>query len=142
MQKKVLLGCATLVTVGILAYVYGSADLVSKKEASTQQAIPYASETTLPTVDASVVTRTYHSTKELFSGSEIIAIVKVQDQEIVNINESTVNTKSRVSVQQVLKGDQVPDTLTISELGGPVDFSKIPDIGKKSDGKVKKLALE
>ncbi|PWK12829.1 hypothetical protein [Tumebacillus permanentifrigoris] len=148
MKKNMLLTTAfvVLVGVGVFSYNYNPLGTSNSPQtdlsvSSTTQEIPYSQETSLPTTESSAsIGKLYHNDKEMFKEADIVALVKVNEQEVVSHSDSLVTTKSQVSIEQAFKG-KGPSGLLISELGGPVDFSKIPDIGKSSDGKPKQTGV-
>lgn len=71
---------------------------------------------------------------ELYQNAEIVAEIQVLDQETIPADVGAVSTRSKVAVQQVFKGQAVPSTLTITEVGGVLDQSKLPKMDKPGAG--------
>lgn len=71
---------------------------------------------------------------ELYQNAEIVAEIQVLDQETVPVDVGSVSTRSKVAVKQIFKGQSVPSTLTITEVGGVLDQSKLPKMDKPGAG--------
>ncbi|PWK13961.1 hypothetical protein [Tumebacillus permanentifrigoris] len=76
----------------------------------------------------------YTNLGELYQNADIVAEINVVDQETVPIDIGDVSTCSQVSVVQVYKGDSVPSTLLVTEVGGVQDLSKLPKLDKPGSG--------
>ena len=71
---------------------------------------------------------------ELYENAEIVAEIQVLDQETVPVDVGAVSTRSQVEIKQVFKGEGVPQTLTVTEVGGVMDLSKLPKMDKPGSG--------
>lgn len=88
----------------------------------------------------------YSNINDLYHASDIVAKVRVKDQENIQYKEGFfASTRSNVEVLKTYKGDSL-STLTISETGGLVDTSKtniVKDgIGKIGNGEFWEVAIE
>ncbi|PWK07882.1 hypothetical protein [Tumebacillus permanentifrigoris] len=125
--------------VGAAAYLF--VGLTSRNSS----AVPVAID---ETTDPAVVThasyeKLYSSVVELYQNSDLVAEVKVQDQEtILGDTAASVQTLSHVLVKQVYKGDVNLKTVPITESGGISDFSKLKGNEVRSSGHEKPAGIE
>ena len=96
--------------------------------------IPYSQETNYPIMYSSAsFAKTYDNLEELYKEAVIVAEVKVKEQRI-NQDDSSAQTYSDVIITKLYKGEKNIKELTIVEIGGPLDLSKIPQLDKPGKG--------
>jgi len=113
-------------------------DNLNKKElAETDYSSSFSSETQLPMVNSEgYLLITYNNVLELYVNAEIVALVKVKNENVFFTSDTSVATTSTADVKQIYKGDMEIKELKITEVGGPIDLSKLPKVDKPGDGKV------
>ncbi|PWK06244.1 hypothetical protein [Tumebacillus permanentifrigoris] len=108
-----------------------STDASTTETTSTSDVI----EGTYPIIGTHGMIESMSSAEEIFKYAEIIAEVKVLDQETIPVAIGEVSTRSSVNVIKTLKGDAAITSMQITEFGGLLDLSTIPNMDKPGDGK-------
>jgi hypothetical protein len=72
--------------------------------------------------------------KEMYQSSDIVAEAVVTNQQVLPIDDTTVKTVSELTLSGIFKGDNNLTSVTVVEMGGPFDLSKVPDIYKQKPG--------
>lgn len=120
----------TAVSIGIIG------DLNKKESREIDYNSVFSSETQLPTVNSEgSLRKTYDNIQDLYKNAEIVALVKVNKQNVFFYSDTSVATTSTVDLKKIYKGNIESKALNITELGGPIDFSKLPKVDKPGDGK-------
>lgn len=124
-MKKLTLGLAIALTVTSLATIgYTS---------YSKPTIPYVAENTYQTVNNQGNINLYPDFKALFEKADLVAEVQIQDQDTLQVSDSSVETRSKAKVKEVWKGDRSFKEIAITEYGGIRDLSSMTGNEKRSD---------
>jgi hypothetical protein len=111
--------------------------LVKKEKSPIDLAgnIIYSKETDLPVVSSEglFVTK-FNNLETMYSAADIVAEIKVNDQNVTPLQEWNVYTTSNVEVIKTYKGDSTIKNLLIAETGGPVDMTGFKEKYKNKPG--------
>lgn len=105
----------------------------------------FSKETDLPIVSAEgLFSETFNTVEGLFEAAEIVAEVKILDQQVYERESFTVETLSKIEVIKLYKGDSKITNLNVAEIGGPINLTKeqVANIGKPGSGKESTANLE
>jgi hypothetical protein len=85
----------------------------------------FSKETDFPIVSSEgLFSKTFNTVEGMFEDAEIVAEVKVLDQQVYERESFTVETLSNVEVIKLYKGDSQLTTVNVAEIGGPIDLAK------------------
>jgi hypothetical protein len=97
--------------------------------------IIFSKETDLPVVSSEGLFITkFDDLKTMYSAADIVAEIKVKDQNVVPQEEWDAYTTSNVEVIKTYKGDTTITNLLIVETGGPVDMTGFKEKYKDKPG--------
>lgn len=147
-KKTILLASLVGALLGALVVIYlpqKQAKIVSPptvvKSTTTDKVnheVLYSKETNLPIVSSDALFhKTYQNLDEMYYDAEIVAEIKVKDQQVFVGEEWTVETLSDIDIIELYKGNLDITNLKIAEIGGPIDLTeeKAKYADKPGDGK-------
>lgn len=95
----------------------------------------YSKETDYPLASSeAVVIRIQSNLSEMYASSDIVAEVIVKSQQVLPISDLSVQTLSDVTIVKSFKNVPNVTSVTVAEVGGPYDLSKVPEKYKQKPG--------
>lgn len=111
--------------------------IINKEKSPKELAnnIIYSKETDLPIVSSDALMKNiFTDLKTMYSATEVVAEIKVLNQNVVQTGETNAYTTSNVEVIRIFKGDTTLKNLLIAESGGPVDMTAFYENNKDKPG--------
>lgn len=141
-KRLIFIVSAVAIVIGIMIganYVKPTSNtMVTNTDATTptlQFTDLYSKETDDPLVSSeAVVIGLQSNVKEMYAASDIVAEVIVKSQQVLPISDLSVQTLSNVTIVKAFKNVPNVTSVTVAEVGGPYDLSKVPEKYKQKPG--------
>lgn len=120
-------------TVGLLVTLTSASLATLGYTSYAKPMIPYAAENTYQTVNNHGNINLYPDLRTLFEKADLVAEVQIQEQDTLQVSDSSVETRSKANVKEILKGDNTFKKIAITEYGGIRDLSTMKGNENRSD---------